>query len=50
MASIHYGRKNLKETKMIKYIEIRQAEGGEDSRLFVDDLARTYIRMATKLA
>jgi protein subunit release factor A len=37
------------ENQMIQYIEIRQAEGGEDSQLFVDDLARAYIRMASKL-
>jgi len=34
---------------MIQYIEIRQAEGGTDSQLFVCDLARAYTRMAHKL-
>ena len=34
---------------MIRYIEIRQAEGGDDSRLFVEDMARAYTRMATRL-
>ena len=34
---------------MILYIEIRQAEGGEDSRLFVEDLSKAYIRMSGKL-
>jgi protein subunit release factor A len=34
---------------MIRYIEIRQAEGGDDSRLFVEDLSRAYSRMAGKL-
>ncbi len=31
---------------MKKIIEIRSAEGGEDSKLFVKDLAQSYIRMA----
>lgn len=34
---------------MKKIIEIRQAEGGEDSRLFVEDLARSYTKLAQKL-
>ena len=34
---------------MKRYIEIRQAEGGDDSRLFVEDLAKAYVRMAGKL-
>jgi protein subunit release factor A len=29
-------------------IEIRAAEGGDDSKLFVGDLASAYIRMANK--
>ena len=33
---------------MHKHIEIRAAEGGDDSKLFVKDLARAYIRLAQK--
>ena len=29
---------------MLRHIEIRQAEGGEDSALFVKDLAAAYQR------
>ena len=32
--------------KMKKMIEIRAAEGGEDSKLFVRDLAQAYIKFA----
>lgn len=32
--------------KMKKIIEIRAAEGGEDSKLFVKDLAQAYIKFA----
>lgn len=31
---------------MKRTIEIRAAEGGEDSKLFAKDLAQSYIRMA----
>jgi len=31
-----------------KIIEIRAAEGGEDSKLFVTDLATAYQKLATK--
>jgi protein subunit release factor A len=34
---------------MKKIIEIRAAEGGEDSKLFVQDLARAYRRLALAL-
>lgn len=34
---------------MKKVIEIRAAEGGEDSKLFVKDLAQAYIRMGQRL-
>ena len=34
---------------MKKIIEIRAAEGGEDSKLFVKDLAAAYIKLAGKL-
>lgn len=34
---------------MIRHIEIKAAEGGEDSQLFVHDLADAFIRMATRL-
>jgi PCRF domain len=30
---------------MKRVIEIRSAEGGEDSKLFVKDLAQAYLRM-----
>ena len=30
------------------YIEIRPAEGGKDSLLFVSDLARAYTKLAEK--
>ena len=30
------------------YVEIRAAEGGEDSKLFVKDLAKSYIKLAQK--
>jgi protein subunit release factor A len=39
----------LKENIMKRVIEIRAAEGGDDSKLFVKDLAKSYIRMASKL-
>jgi protein subunit release factor A len=32
-----------------KIIEIRAAEGGDDSKLFVKDLAQSYVRMAQRL-
>ena len=31
---------------MKRVLEIRSAEGGEDSKLFAKDLAQSYIRMA----
>lgn len=34
---------------MQKTIEIRAAEGGQDSKLFVADLAKSYKKMATNL-
>jgi len=34
---------------MKRILEIRAAEGGEDSRLFAHDLSRAYQRMASKL-
>lgn len=34
---------------MKRIIEIRAAEGGEDSKLFVKDLAQAYIKLAGKL-
>lgn len=33
---------------MIRYIEIRAAEGGDDSKLFVQDLASAYRRLAQR--
>jgi protein subunit release factor A len=32
-----------------RIIEIRSAEGGEDSKLFVKDLAQAYIKMGQRL-
>lgn len=34
---------------MKRIIEIRAAEGGEDSKLFVKDLAQAYTKFAGKL-
>jgi protein subunit release factor A len=34
---------------MKRVIEIRAAEGGDDSKLFVQDLAQAYIRMSERL-
>ena len=34
---------------MKRVIEIRAAEGGEDSRLFVQDLAQAYLRLAQRV-
>jgi len=37
------------ERKMKRVIEIRAAEGGEDSKLFVSDLATAYSKLGSKL-
>ncbi len=37
------------ECQMRKVIEIRAAEGGEDSKLFVSDLATAYSKLGNKL-
>ena len=37
------------ETQMRKVIEIRAAEGDEDSKLFVSDLATAYSKLGNKL-
>ncbi len=34
---------------MKRVIEIRAAEGGEDSKLFVSDLAQVYTKLGNKL-
>lgn len=34
---------------MKRNIEIRAAEGGDDSKLFVNDLAQAYIKLAGRL-
>jgi protein subunit release factor A len=34
---------------MKRVIEIRAAEGGEDSKLFVADLAQAYTKLGSKL-
>ena len=34
---------------MKRTVEIRAAEGGEDSKLFVADLAQAYIKLAGRL-
>ena len=33
---------------MKRVLEIRAAEGGEDSKLFVQDLAQSYLRMSVR--
>lgn len=33
----------------IKYIEIRAAEGGDDAKLFVNDLAKAYGKLAGRV-
>ena len=38
-----------KEKLMKRVIEIRAAEGGEDSKLFVSDLATAYSKLGMKL-
>jgi protein subunit release factor A len=38
-----------KEKLMKRVIEIRAAEGGEDSKLFVGDLATAYQKLGMKL-
>lgn len=38
-----------KEGTMKKFIEIHAAEGGDDSKLFVADLAAAYIKLAGRL-
>jgi protein subunit release factor A len=37
-----------KETSMKRVIEIRAAEGGDDSKLFVKDLAQAYKKFAER--
>ena len=39
----------LRRTAMKKVLEIRAAEGGKDSKLFVNDLAITYEKTFQKL-
>ena len=39
----------FKENTMKRVIEIRAAEGGEDSKLFVSDLATAYSKLGNKL-
>ena len=39
---------NLKGNKMKILFEIHAAEGGEDSKLFVADLARAYEKMFSR--
>ena len=34
---------------MLRIVEIRAAEGGEDAKLFVEDLAATYQKMFSRL-
>ena len=40
---------NKREDTMKKFIEIHAAEGGDDSKLFVADLATAYIKLAGRL-
>ena len=37
------------DIKMKRILEIQAAEGGEDSRLFADDLANAYTRLGNAL-
>lgn len=37
------------ENIMKRILEIRPAEGGDDSKLFASDLAAAYLRLAGKL-
>ena len=39
---------NAPEVSMKRVIEIRAAEGGEDSKLFVKDLSKAYIALAQR--
>ena len=39
---------NLRKKEMKNYIEIRAAEGGEDSKLFVNDLMNAYVKLSIK--
>jgi protein subunit release factor A len=34
---------------MKKVLEIRAAEGGEDSKLFAKDLSQAYLKLASRL-
>ena len=43
------GHQLSKDTAMKRMLEIRAAEGGEDSKLFVNDLAQAYLRLAQRL-
>ncbi len=47
MAQTTIGTKG--EYPMKRVIEIRAAEGGEDSKLFVSDLATAYTKLGNKL-
>jgi protein subunit release factor A len=37
------------EAVMKRILEIRAAEGGEDSKLFVNDLAQAYVRLSQRV-
>lgn len=39
----------LKEKEMKLNIEIQSAEGGDDSKMFVNDLTEMYIRLSMKM-
>ena len=39
----------MRRIKMKKIVEIRAAEGGDDSKLFVQDLEQAYLKTFTKL-
>lgn len=45
----HVPSNNFKGVKMKRVIEIRAAEGGDDSKLFVSDLAKAYISFASRV-
>ena len=44
-----WGTNLTMEAVMKRILEIRAAEGGEDSKLFVNDLAQAYVRLAQRV-
>ena len=48
-SSLPWGTNLTMEAVMKRILEIRAAEGGEDSKLFVNDLAQAYVRLAQRV-